>query len=446
MILALLLLFVCFPAGAQNLPRAPEAQIFTLTPHPGFFSEPSVAINPVNPQQVVVAFQAKDHIAYSEDAGHHWKLARGVEPSHYRVSGDVSVVYDKDGRAILCSIAFDKLGTDQYWAHNATRNGVFVRRSLDGGKTWEKRLIPVLAHPTTPGIPFEDKPYIVADNTHSPYAGNLYVGWTHFTLTQSEIYFSRSTNGGATWSQPIVISTHPGLPRDDNGDVEGFTGAVTPDGVLHVVWTDGNHIVYTESNDGGRKFVPTRNIIDTAPGYFGISEVSRCNGFPEIATDPRNGRLYIVWADYRNGDVDVFASASHDLGRTWSAAVRVNDDPIHDGDDQFFQWPAIDPATGDFYVIFYDRRDDPSNRAATVTLARSTDESRTFANYAWSVKPFDADGGFIGDYTGIAAYNGRVYGAWTERPSLKLSKKKQQTIVRVGVADFGPKKAAGSLQ
>ncbi|MGH9396172.1 MAG: hypothetical protein ACRD18_04905 [Terriglobia bacterium] len=439
MIFALILLALSAPlrAPAQSLPRALGARIFTLTSHPGFFSEPSVAVNPLNPQQVVVAFQSKDHVAYSLDAGRHWQLAKGVAPSHYRVSGDVSVVYDNKGHAILCSIAFDKLGTDQYWAHNATRNGIFVRRSLDGGKTWEKRLISVIAHASDPGIPFEDKPYIVADDTSGPYAGTLYVGWTHFTLTESEIYFSRSTDDGVTWSQPAVISTHPGLPRDDNGDVEGFTGAVTPDGTLCVAWTDGYHIVYTASHDGGRTFAPTRDIINTAPAYFGIGGVSRCNGFPEIAANPRNGLLYVTWGDYRNGDVDVFASTSNDHGRTWSAAVRVNNDAVHDGADQFFQWPAVDPVTGDVYVVFYDRRGDPSNQNAVVVLARSTDEGRTFANYAWSVKPFDAQGDFIGDYTGIAVYNGRVYGAWTERPALRFSRKGHQTIVRVGVADLG---------
>ena len=45
-------------------------------------------------------------------------------------------------------------------------------------------------------------------------------------------------------------------------------------------------------------------------------------------------------------------------------------------------------------------------------LARSTDGGRTFRNYAWTSKPFDPEGGFIGDYSGIAAYAGRVYGIW----------------------------------
>ena len=87
-----------------------------------------------------------------------------------------------------------KLGTENYWAHGATRNGIFVRRSLDGGRTWEKDASVVISHPTEPGIPFEDKPYIVADATHSKYAGNLYIGWTEFSLEKTIMLFARSTD------------------------------------------------------------------------------------------------------------------------------------------------------------------------------------------------------------------------------------------------------------
>ncbi|HEV2495052.1 MAG TPA: hypothetical protein VG204_18475 [Terriglobia bacterium] len=436
---ALWLIVLCIPlifaalARGQNLPAAPQAEVTDLTPKPGFFTEPSVAINPHDPQQVVAAYQDNAHIAYSLDAGKHWQTASGVEPPNYRVSGDVSVAYDNRGRAFLCYIAFDKLGTFNYWAHNATRNGIFVRRSDDGGKTWEPQDVAVAEQPTKPAIPFEDKPYIVADASGGPYAGTLYVGWTRWTLVDSQILLARSTDGGRTWSPPLEIDTHRGLPRDDNGAVEGFSGAVGPDSTLYAVWGDGDHILFTSSRDGGRTFEPARDILETAPIMFDVVGVSRCNGFPVIALDPKSGRLYVVWSDYRNGDIDVFCSASNDHGRTWSPAVRVNSDPVHDGADQFFQWLAVDPASGAVNAIFYDRRDDPANHKTRVVLARSTDGGRSFANYAWTDAAFDPGGVFMGDYTGIAAQGGRVYGVWTEKPASAG----RDTIVRVGVADFG---------
>ncbi len=427
------------PLHAQTLAPPPGAQVVDLTPQPGYFTEPSIAVNPHNPQQVVAAFQDNAHISYSLDAGRHWQAASGIAPLNYRVSGDVSVTYDNHGHAILCYIAFDKLGTANYWAHNATRNGIFVRRSLDGGQTWEADHIPVAEQPTQPGIPFEDKPYIVADEGDGPYAGNLYVGWTRWTIEDSQMLFSHSTDGGKTWSKPIEIDRHPGLPRDDNGANEGFAGVVGPDGTLYAVWADGDHILLTTSHDGGATFDAPRSIVDTAPIMFKVEDVDRSNGFPQIAIDPRGGRLVVAWSDYRNGGVDVFCSASEDHGQTWSPAVRVNSDPIHNGADHFFQWMAVDPTSGAVYFVFYDRRGDPNNRKTTVVLARSTDGARAFSNYAWTEEPFNGGNAFIGDYTGIAAFNDRVYGTWTEeRPGSASDKPwSHHSVVRVGVADFG---------
>jgi hypothetical protein len=399
--------------SAQVLPKAPNSEVITVTPQAGYFTEPAIAINPNNPQQVVAAYQDNAHAAYSFDAGRHWQIAAGVEPPNYRVSGDVSVTYDNQGHAFICYIAFDKLGTFNYWGHNSSRNGIYVRRSLDGGKNWEVKDIAATEQPNGKNIPWEDKPYIVADQSRGPYAGNLYIGWTRWTLADSQMQFVRSTDSGKTWSKPIEIDDVRGLPRDDNGALEGFAGVVGPDSALYAVWADGNHLRYTVSTDGGNTFARTRNIIDTAPTMFGIDAVARANGFPQIGIDPRGGpkggRLYVTWSDYRNGDIDVFCSTSNDHGATWTPAVRVNTDGLHNGAEQFFQWMAVDPADGAVYVVFYDRRGDPKNRAQTVVLARSADGGQSFENYSWTEQAFDAKGIFMGDYTGLAALNGRVY-------------------------------------
>src|SRR5438046_10674748 len=83
-------------ASSQSLPRAPKTEVITVTPKPGYFSEPSIAVNPVKPQQVVAAFQDNAHIAYSADDGRHSQLATGIVPPSYRVSRDVSATFDND--------------------------------------------------------------------------------------------------------------------------------------------------------------------------------------------------------------------------------------------------------------------------------------------------------------------------------------------------------------
>ena len=273
--------------------------------------------------------------------------------------------------------------------------------------------------------------------------------------------FSRSTDTGKTWSKPIEISTREGLPRDDNGAVEGFTGAVSSDGTLYVVWCDISGIVFAVSKDGGRSFSRSRTIVKTGPTYFDPTSVGRGNGFPQIAIDPRNGKLFVTWGDYTNGDIDIFSAISTDRGKHWSKPIRVNNDSLHNGRDQFFQWLAVDPMDGSENIIFCDRRADSANRSYFITLARSTDGGRTFQNYAWNTQASDPKDVFIGDYMGIAAYSGKVYGIWARTATLEeqspvqepassntqeaKSEEKEATpqlqkpkglFVEVGVADF----------
>ncbi len=437
------------PSDNVPLPPAPALNIVTIAPPGGNYTEPSIAVNPKDPNQVVAVYQGGESAqgsasaAFSRDGGKSFVIASGTKPPDWKVAGDVTTTFDNQGHAFLCYLAFDKLGTTSYWAHNAGRNGIFVRRSPDGGKTWDKDATAIRVWPTghEPNIQFEDEPRIFADNgARSPYAGNLYVGWVEWQIDKSIMLFSRSIDGGETWSNPLQISTHPGLPRDDNGSLGGFMQAVGPDGTIHAIWQDGNSIVLAHSKDGGRTFHRPRPTIQTGPIYFGeVPGISRVEGFPQIAVFGRS--LYLTWSDYTNGDVDVFLSRSDDGGSTWSKPVRVNDDPIHDGCDQFLQWLAVDDSTGDLYVQFYDRRSDPSNRLSKMTISRSTDGGSTFKNYAWTTNPFEGRGIFWGDYTWLSAHAGRVYGIWTEvipppESNQQTLHPKPTTIIRVGTADF----------
>lgn len=451
---SLLALALGAPIAAQTgepLPAAPGARVVNISPANTFGSEPSIAVDPSNPEHVVAVYQPAT-AAYSTDGGMTFNIADFPPPEGWKEGGDVSTTFDNKGHAYLCSLHFDKLGSAGYWAHGAGRSGIFVRRSLDGGKKWERDAVAVKSWKgDEPDLQFEDMPRIFADNVpSSPYAGNLYVGWIEWQLTQSVILFSRSTDGGKTFSTPIRISTKAGLPRDDNGAVVGFIGGVDSDGTIYTTWNDGNSIVMAVSHDGGKAFDPSRSVVPVAPPYFGgavgIPGVSRAMGFAQIAVDPRpgqGGRLMVAWSDFSNGDIDVFSAHSENHGATWSAPVRVNSDPVHDGIDQFFQWIAIDPTTGDAYVQFYDRRADPENRKTQVTLARSTDGGKTFTNYAWTDKPFESRFAFLGDYMWCTAFDNKVYGVWTETQPMDPSKppaeggfRREATVMRVGYADF----------
>ncbi len=233
-----LVITFCACALAQSpLPLAPGALVVQVSPDGGHYSEPGIAVNPANPKQILTVMQGGAQVqgtataAYSVDGGRTFKIAAGAGPDDWKVAGDVSVSFDNRGRAYLCYLAFDKLGTNSYWAHDSGRNGIFVRESPDGGKTWPRPAVAVkaFASASAHNVPFEDEPRIFADTVPgSPYEGNLYVGWVEWQLNQSIMLFSRSIDHGRTWSQPIRISTHAGLPRDDNGSVGGFVQATVP--------------------------------------------------------------------------------------------------------------------------------------------------------------------------------------------------------------------------
>lgn len=446
------------------LPPAPDRNVLTISKPEVRGNEPSIVVNPNNPEQVVVTFQPAT-IAYSQDGGKTFSTADLPPVEGWRGGGDVSVAFDDKGHAYLSTLHFEKLGSMSYWAHGAGKNGIFVRRSLDGGKSWERSAVPVKIF--TAGeresdehkqdrdgdheSHMEDMPRIFADtNPRSPHAGNIYVGWIEWQLDKSVMLFARSTDDGKSFSKPVRISTHAGLPRDDNGGLVGFVGVVATDGTIYAIWNDGSTITFTQSHDGGKTFAPSRVAVNVAPPYFGgaggVPGVSRVMGFPQIGVDSRKANspnLYVSWSDYRNGDVDVFCASSKDRGHTWSQPVRVNSDSIHDGADQFFQWMAVDPATGDIYVQFYDRRDDPANKRTGFTLARSSDGGKTFTNYAWAENGFEStQPTFLGDYTWLTVLNGKAYGAWTEAVPGETEPQpghaaRPFTVVRVGTADFG---------
>src|SRR5690348_18104847 len=90
---ALLPLLFAVSVAAQQLPPAPGAHVITVTAEAGYFNETSIAVNPRNPRQVVAAYQAPAHIAYSEHSGATWRTVPGIAPQNYKISGDVSVPY-----------------------------------------------------------------------------------------------------------------------------------------------------------------------------------------------------------------------------------------------------------------------------------------------------------------------------------------------------------------
>ena len=74
---------------------------------------------------------------------------------------------------------------------------------------------------------------------------------------------------------------------------------------------------------------------------------------------PHEGRLYAVWLSEtpdESDDTDVMFTYSNDNGKTWSTALRVNDDA--GTNSQFNQAIAVDQSTGNVGIAWFDCRKD----------------------------------------------------------------------------------------
>ncbi len=425
-----------------------------VTAGPNSAVEVSIAIDPSNPDHIVGSAvvtigdprdrKVTNFTYVSWDAGKNWTSVAMPNPDG-RVQGDDAVVIDHDGRIYRTFIAFRHLRNPN-GVNPAT--GIHLLASDDGGLTYGPR-VQLIDHLNSI-VPFEDKPYPGVDlSADSPYRGAVYVAWTRFTRYGSSspddssfIYIVASHDGGRTFSRPQRIPAAGGDAVDSDSTVEGAVPAAGPDGTVYLSWSGPRGIEFTRSSDGGVSWEPARTILDQPGGWnIAIEGLGRANGMPVTATDisdgPNRGTVYVNWADLRNndgqdGDADIFLSRSIDGGDTWSEPLRINQDPVGNGRDQFFTWMSVDPVDGSVNVVYYDRREGDGS-GINVYLARSTDGGLTFSEQKISRVGFRPNPGlFFGDYNGISAYNGRVACIWTRSTP-------EANVLRAWVGEFGGK-------
>lgn len=380
-------------------------------------SEVSICINPKNTNQMVAGANL-NNAYYSTDAGVTWTAKKITEPT-LGVYGDPILFVDTTGAFYFSHLANPPSGS---WVDR-----IVFQKSTDGGQTWAAGTYTGLN-----GKKVQDKEGIAVN----PFNNEIYVTWTEFdkynstsASDSSRIMFSKSANGGKTWSTPKKISSVSGDCVDDDNTVEGAVPCVGPAGEIYVSWTGPNGIVFNKSLDGGITWLPHETPVVNVPGgwTYNISGLQRCNGLPQTICDlsngPNRGTIYINWSDQRNGstDTDVFIVKSTDGGKTWSQPVRVNDDAP--GRQNFMCWMNYDKTNGYLYVVFYDRRNySGSSQSTDLYMARSTDGGKTFTNFKINQNAFTPDAAtFFGDYISISVHNNVVRPIWMQLNSGALS-------------------------
>ena len=283
---------------------------------------------------------------------------------------------------------------------------------------------------------FVDKEWMEIDGNGlaaSPCAGNVYVSFTSFhgVAGAFPIVFSRSQDGGASFSQPRPISTggQAGTVSTQGSDI-----AIAPDGTIYVAYrtfttnADPAVIQVVKSTDCGRHWTnPVSLGSVSSPQAPGVG--FRTPTFAFAAVDDTNPNIvYVAYQNFVGSDYDIYAQRSIDGGATWSAAVQVNEDP----GSRHQIWPTIEVSNGALHVAWYDFRNSatPANEALDVFYACSNCDGNNYPAFSHNVRVSDVShepncqmfgGGsvaFHGDYIELdARFDGAnhiVHVVWTD--------------------------------
>jgi hypothetical protein len=226
-----------------------------------------------------------------------------------------------------------------------TDSDIFFARSTDSGLTF---IQPENISETTQTSSI---PQISSEDN------NVYVVWQEGTPSNSfEIFFARSTDGGLTFSEPENISESTGLSFDPQISSEGNN--------VYVVWQDftpGNSdTFFARSTDGGLTFSDPENISENTGVTFG----------PQITSEGNN--VYVVWEDNTPGNLDTFFARSTDGGLTFNQPENISEENTGSS-----VGARISSEGNNVYVVWFDDTSDPN---FDIFTARSTDGGLTFSD------------------------------------------------------------------
>ncbi len=400
-----ILLLLCF-SGIDALAQQKLIKVNRSMNAP---EEVSIAINPVHPNCVAASSNINNYY-YSINGGSTWKEKK--VSSKHGVWGDPMVHFDAFG-----NLYFAHLGKNpEKYFPNWIDNMVVQRINMSYDSCFADASI---------GFnngKIQDKEWL-----SSNLKGTLFMTWTEFDRYESKdpndhsrIRFSQSEDFGTTWAKPIVVSDKEGDCLDGDSTMEGATSCSDSKGNIYVCWSGINKLWFDKSTSGGKSFGADKIIATQYGGWnVPVRHLFRANGMPFILCNQSasnyKDRLYVNWTDTRNGDADIFLKYSDDGGETWSNDIRVNNDVLGNGADQFCNNFSIDAVTGELYIVFYDKRNSRTGAYVDVYLAKSMDGGNHWTNYRITSKPFPAPGKteFFGDYIDVDAYNGIIMPIFT---------------------------------
>jgi hypothetical protein len=421
-------------AGRAHLVAGPNRNTSQMT---GNQAETTIAINPTNPQNVVVAsniqFGGQLFESYTFDGGQTW---------HPGTIADGTTELD-----VACcdpSLAFDSFGNLFLVYLDSNAHDVELAYSTDGGVTFQPHAPIRLSAGSAPagstrgvrGGPGVDQPTVVTGN------GTVWADWKIFNGKHTGVEASGAAVTGLGQIGPFSA------PELAPGSKEGSFGDLTvgPNGELMVVYqdnipTEGPSNIWVNLDPDGlgpAGFGPATAVGTTNVGGFDFIPAQSTRSVDAetgLAWDrsggPHTGRVYLVYTDEipdESNDTDIFVRHSDDAGHSWSGPVRVNDDATTNS--QFNPRMALDQTSGAVAVSWHDARNDQGDFGPGDTNGIPNDDAQFWAsasvNGGLSFLPnlqvsagtsngLDAHNGVeYGDYTGLAFFGGRFFPSWAD--------------------------------
>lgn len=215
-------------------------------------------------------------------------------------------------------------------------DALFYTQSIDGGQSFSE---PTVVHPISlacfprldPNIMCNGEgvggvddmrlypcPHLRVDKSGGENDGNIYLTWTAHGLDSiemagTEVFFSKSENGGNDWTSATKISD------EENNDLDDFYSMleVNENGVVNICWYDRAEVdqalltTYQSrmSMDGGESFEAAQTITSEASDFSFIGNQNNGFGIGEYNETVSTADFFIpFWADGRNndGDVDIY--------------------------------------------------------------------------------------------------------------------------------------------
>ncbi len=382
-------------------------------------SEPSLAVNPANPNNIVAAWmratsatQITIACSSSSDGGATWTsalLMPHLWPSF--THADVSLDFNATGTAYICYVDYKQ---------NLDSGYVMLSNSTDGGINWNA------GHKVTSALESVDRPvdrpWVAVDRTSSAFNGRIYVvSKSMFSVPLPHyVWMKSSSDGGTTWTARKQIDDS--IPCKLVSNSMGVP-AIGSDGSLYIGYASYNpaqnafaRLICSKSTNGGATFLP--HVAGVFAANSAITDTLYQGSYIVSANPTDLNNIIYTCTDARNGDPDILSFHSNDGALTWNTTpIRVNDDAIGNGIGQDMCWAGFSPG-GTYVTTWRDRRNGGNTSKSDFELfaAASTDKGLSFSA---NCKISSAKSPSINlrrgnDFLGVALTNSYIYTDWSD--------------------------------